>query len=107
MPSTRDLTGELELELIQTQMTQKPMLRAEVYALKIVSRMCVESRKFGNSPLSKADSVHEINLRPALSPFCVCFCVEEGAPLLRLLGAPSQKPPLLLRRNPSVALGWP
>ena len=24
--------GELELELIQTQMTQKPMLRAEVYA---------------------------------------------------------------------------
>ena len=26
------LSGELELELIQTQMTQKPMLRAEVYA---------------------------------------------------------------------------
>jgi len=26
------LTFELELELIQTQMTQKPMLRAEVYA---------------------------------------------------------------------------
>ena len=25
-------TIELELELIQTQMTQKPMLRAEVYA---------------------------------------------------------------------------
>jgi len=25
-------TLELELELIQTQMTQKPMLRAEVYA---------------------------------------------------------------------------
>ena len=24
--------AELELELIQTQMTQKPMLRAEVYA---------------------------------------------------------------------------
>ena len=24
--------GELELELIQTQMAQKPMLRAEVYA---------------------------------------------------------------------------
>ena len=24
--------NELELELIQTQMTQKPMLRAEVYA---------------------------------------------------------------------------
>ena len=26
------LVFELELELIQTQMTQKPMLRAEVYA---------------------------------------------------------------------------
>ena len=26
------LAAELELELIQTQMTQKPMLRAEVYA---------------------------------------------------------------------------
>jgi hypothetical protein len=26
------LKKELELELIQTQMTQKPMLRAEVYA---------------------------------------------------------------------------
>ena len=26
------LVSELELELIQTQMTQKPMLRAEVYA---------------------------------------------------------------------------
>jgi len=28
----RALELELELELIQTQMTQKPMLRAEVYA---------------------------------------------------------------------------
>ena len=28
----RPVLGELELELIQTQMTQKPMLRAEVYA---------------------------------------------------------------------------
>jgi len=28
----RRQTTELELELIQTQMTQKPMLRAEVYA---------------------------------------------------------------------------
>jgi hypothetical protein len=26
------IEGSLELELIQTQMTQKPMLRAEVYA---------------------------------------------------------------------------
>ena len=30
IPVFREL--ELELELIQTQMTQKPMLRAEVYA---------------------------------------------------------------------------
>jgi hypothetical protein len=27
--------SEFELELIQTQMTQKPMLRAEVYALAL------------------------------------------------------------------------
>jgi hypothetical protein len=26
------VVGELELKLLQTQMTQKPMLRAEVYA---------------------------------------------------------------------------
>ena len=49
--------GELELELIQTQMTQKPMLRAEGYAralrkVKIENRECVEARKFGPpSPL--------------------------------------------------------
>ena len=30
--SLAPLVFELELELIQTQMTQKPMLRAEVYA---------------------------------------------------------------------------
>jgi hypothetical protein len=29
---TRMYASSLELELIQTQMTQKPMLRAEVYA---------------------------------------------------------------------------
>jgi len=31
-PRTGQRVLELELELIQTQMTQKPMLRAEVYA---------------------------------------------------------------------------
>jgi hypothetical protein len=31
-PATSTPECELELELIQTQMTQKPMLRAEVYA---------------------------------------------------------------------------
>jgi len=30
--------AELELELIQTQMTQKPMLRAEVYARALRAR---------------------------------------------------------------------
>ena len=30
--SDSEVRSELELELIQTQMTQKPMLRAEVYA---------------------------------------------------------------------------
>jgi len=32
LPSTHFFFFELELELIQTQMAQKPMLRAEVYA---------------------------------------------------------------------------
>jgi len=31
-------------------------------------------------PLSEVETVHEIKLGPVLSPFCVCFCVEEGAP---------------------------
>ena len=32
LPTLTKFIIELELELIQTQMTQKPMLRAEVYA---------------------------------------------------------------------------
>ena len=32
MSRNKHALGQLELELIQTQMTQKPMLRAEVYA---------------------------------------------------------------------------
>jgi hypothetical protein len=32
LPATPLVKGELKLELTQTQMTQKPMLRAEVYA---------------------------------------------------------------------------
>jgi hypothetical protein len=82
--------------------------RVRCAQVKIVNRKCVEARKFGPPPpLSKVETVHEINLGPAISPFSVCFCVEEGAPLLRLLGAPRQEPPLLLRRNPSVAPWWP
>ena len=38
-----------------------------------------------------------------LDLFSVCFCIEESPSLLRLLGAPSQKPPLLLWRDPGVA----
>ena len=46
------IVAELELELIQTQMTQIPKLRAEVYAyamrakVKIVNRKCVERSKY-------------------------------------------------------------
>ena len=36
---------ELELELIQTQMTQKPMLRAEVYARALCAS---QNRKEGS-----------------------------------------------------------
>ena len=71
---------ELELELIQTQMTQKPMLRAEVYA-----------RALRTSRNRKNYSVHENILKPDLSRFCVCFCIEESAPLFSLLGTPRQE----------------
>ena len=40
------LTIELELELIQTQMTQKPMLRAEVYARAL---RAIQNRKEDSS----------------------------------------------------------
>jgi hypothetical protein len=48
-PSKFHIELELELELIHTQMTQKPVLRAEVYARalrasQIVNRKCVEAR---------------------------------------------------------------
>jgi hypothetical protein len=76
--------GELELELIQTQMTQKPMLRAEVYARAL--RASQRGRKHNTStPLySKVETVHELILKPDLSRFCVCFCIEESAPLFSL-----------------------
>ena len=32
-------------------------------------------------PPSKVDTVHDIILKPDLSRFCVCFCIEESAPL--------------------------
>ena len=56
---------ELELELIQTQMAQKPMLRAEVYAHAMRAS---QNRKKGSvwregsivlSTLSKVETVHE------------------------------------------------
>ena len=37
----------------------------------------------------------KIDLEPDLGLFSVRFCIEESTPLLHLLGAPSQKPPLL------------
>ena len=42
------------------------------------------------------ETVHEIILKPDLSRFCVCFCIEERTPLFSLLGTPRQEPPLLL-----------
>jgi len=80
-----------ELELIQTQMTQKPMLRAEVYARALRAS---QNRKEGSvqragsiilPPPSKVETVHEIILKPDLSRFCVCFCIEESAPLFVFL----------------------
>ena len=61
--------------------------RVRCAQVKIADRKFVEARKFGPPPLSKVETVHEINVGPALSPFCVCFCVEEGASLLRRRGA--------------------
>jgi hypothetical protein len=54
---------ELELELIQTQMAQKPVLRAEVNARalrasQILERSEVLNRCFGRSHLLKAPLVH-------------------------------------------------
>jgi len=59
----------IELELIQTQMTQKPMLRAEVYAhatrasqyRKLDVRREKEVLYFQPSLNSKVDTVHDIN----------------------------------------------
>ena len=88
---------ELELELIQTQMTQKPMLRAEVYARALhasQSRKEDSVQRAGSiilPPPSKVETFHEIILKPDLSRFCVCFCVEESAPLFSLLGTPRQE----------------
>jgi hypothetical protein len=30
----------------------------------------------------KVETIHEIILKPDLSRFCVCFCIEESTPLL-------------------------
>jgi len=54
-------------------------------------------------PPSKVETVHEIILKPDLSRFCVCFCIEESAPLFSLLGTLRQEPPLLLWCHSSVA----
>jgi hypothetical protein len=54
-------------------------------------------------------TVHEINSEPDLGLVCgsLCFCIEEGTPLHRLLRPPRYGPPLLLCRKSSVAPGWP
>ena len=68
----RESMTELELELIQTQMAQKPMLRAEVYARAMRAsqlrkkRKCVERRKYIiNLKLRRLRANHSENLRGA------------------------------------------
>ena len=73
-------------------MTQKPVLRAEVYARALRASQNHEEgsvQRAGSiiiQPPSKVKTVHEIILKPDLSRFCVCFCFEESAPLFSLLG---------------------
>ena len=35
-------------------------------------------------PPFKVETVHEIILKPDLSRFCVCFCIEKSTPLFSL-----------------------
>jgi hypothetical protein len=58
-------------------------VRVRCAQVKIVNRKCVEARKFG-PPLSKVEAVHEINVGPALSPFCVCFCGSVKSDIITL-----------------------
>ena len=68
-------------------MTQKPMLRAEVYAraLRASQNRKENSVQRAGSiilpPLFKVETVHEIILKPDLSRFCVC--VTTSPPPLR------------------------
>jgi len=100
---------QLELELIQTQMTQRPMLRAEVYARALHAS---QNRKENSvyragsiilSSPSKVETVHEIILKPDISHFCVCFCIGASTPFYSLPGAPRQEPSLLLWYKSGVA----
>ena len=94
-------------------MTQKPMLHVEVYAraLRASQNRKEDSVQRAGSmilpPPSKVEIVHEIILKPNLSRFCVCFCIEESTPLFGLLGTPRQEPPLLLWGGSGVAPRWP
>jgi len=89
------------------------MLRAEVYAraLRASQNRKEDSVQRAGSiilpPLFKVETVHEIILKPGLSRFCVCFCIEESAPLFSLMGTPRQEPPLLLWCRSGVAPRWP
>jgi hypothetical protein len=90
---------ELKLDLIQTQMTQKPVLRAEVYArsLRASQNLKEDSVERAGSIIlpspSKVETVHEIILKPDLSRFSICFCIEKITQLFSLLGTPRQEPP--------------
>ena len=68
--------------------------------------VCISSSSIIPPP-SKVETVHEIILKPDLSLFCVCFCIEESTPLFSLLGTPRQEAPLLLWCDSGVAPRWP
>jgi len=75
------------------------MLRAEVYAHAM--------RASQNRKKEVRREKEAKYFQPSLKFFSVFFCIEESPSLLRLLGAPSQKPPLLLWCDPGVAPGRP
>ena len=94
-------------------MTQKSRLRAEFYARALRAshnRKGVSVLRAGSITLpspSEVESANDAILKPDLSSFCICFCIEESAPLFALLVTPRQELPLLLLCNTGVAARWP
>ena len=69
---------ELELELIQTQMTQEPMLRAEVYARALRAS---QNRKENSEVLLRFDLVGApsfVTLSPFVAPSSLTECFKSA-----------------------------